>query len=243
MGYNSRAVVPRTDINGARKTFLTYVLAKTIVQYRYAIVSFGREWSPHSFPFRELVFAIVSIASDQTRFHSKPPLRCCQQQYGHDLHECQSDHMYEIPSTPWDDDWGVGPPRVGDDDWVGNIWPLLEFGSMSHLPYQVPGASPSETTYWIKDVLVSLAMVVDGRAITNAVEYCVYQSLASSSYGRTVRAPPADCKSISAGSQRWSTSSTWLRIAAWRLVRLSVSPRSCTTGSPISSTTKRGRAA
>lgn len=40
---------------------------------------------------------------------------------------------------------------------------------MSYHPDQAPGASPIMTTYWLKDVLVSLTRLVDGRAITNAV--------------------------------------------------------------------------
>ncbi|KAK7969318.1 hypothetical protein PG988_008391 [Apiospora saccharicola] len=198
IGYNSRAVAPRTDIDGARKTLFTYVLARNFVQYKDAIVSFGREWSPNSFPFRELAFAIVSIASHQMRFHSNPPLRFHEQHSGqcdrtckyceqdsddyerHSddcLRNCQMDHLYDVSELTCDDDFigcgrGCGPPRAG------NILPLLEFCSMSHFPDQVPGVSPTETTYWIKEVLVSLTTVVDGRAITNAVEYGV-------SHGRT----------------------------------------------------------
>ncbi|KAK7923093.1 hypothetical protein PG985_007164 [Apiospora marii] len=198
VGYNSRAVVPRTDIDGSRKTFFTYVLARIFVQYKEAIVSFGREWSVNSFPIRELAFAIVSIASGQTMFHPNPPLRCHEQhagrcdrdsgQSGWDSEEsdrgsdqyereCHMEHLYDVPTD--NDGWGFGPshsyPRAGDANWAGDILPLLEFGSMSHFAGQAPGASPSETTYWIKDVLVSLTMVVDGRAITNAVEYGVNQ--------------------------------------------------------------------
>ncbi|KAK8140526.1 F-box domain-containingprotein [Apiospora sp. TS-2023a] len=175
IGYRSRAVVPRTDIDGARKTFFTYLLARTIVQYKDAIVSFGREWSPDSFPFRELVFAIVSIASGETRFDIEPPIRCevlpaeiCE-------HECGLDHLYEIPRCSFVDGWNEGLAHAGDDFWPGDILPLLEFGSMSHLTDEAPGASPLETTYWIKDVLVSLTLVVDGGAIASAVTFGIGQ--------------------------------------------------------------------
>lgn len=72
LGYDFRLVAPRTDIAEAPKAFLTHVLAGTLIQYKDEIIRFGREWSPDSFPFRELTFALVSIASGQAKFHSFP---------------------------------------------------------------------------------------------------------------------------------------------------------------------------
>jgi hypothetical protein len=58
-------VTPRTNIEEAWKVFSTRVLAETLIKYKNEIIRFGREWSPGSFAFRELAFALISIASGQ----------------------------------------------------------------------------------------------------------------------------------------------------------------------------------
>ncbi|KAH8749861.1 hypothetical protein F5883DRAFT_228310 [Diaporthe sp. PMI_573] len=162
--YGFRLVSPRTKITEARKVFLTHVLARTLVEYKDEIIRFGREWSPDSFPFRELTFALVSIASGQAKFHSFPAQQCnprsCVWQ------GCKSNHLPESPG------WL-------DEEWAGDSAPLLEFGSMSHQPGEPPGASPTETMYWLEDVLVSLTLVIDGEAITKAVTWGLEQGRAN----------------------------------------------------------------
>ena len=74
--YDFRIVSPKTDIAEAQKAFVTQILADTISQYEMQIITFGKEWSPSSFPFRELTFALVSIASGQAKFHSFPAQEC-----------------------------------------------------------------------------------------------------------------------------------------------------------------------
>jgi len=160
IGYTFRVATPRTDIGEPWKAFLTYALAGAFVEYQNEIIRFGREWSADSFPFRELAFALVSIASGEVKFHSFPAQHCnprnCQ------WWDCRSNHL---PNSPG---WL-------DTMWAGDSAPLPEFGSMSHRPGDPPGASPTETMYWIKDVLVSLTVLVDGAAITNAVAWGVKQ--------------------------------------------------------------------
>lgn len=162
--YDFRLVTPRTDIAEARKAFLTHVLASTLIQYKDEIIRFGMEWSPDSFPFRELVFALVSIASGQAKFHSFPARPCkprtCQSW------DCESNHLHKLPG------WL-------DEEWTGDSAPLLEFGSLSHRPGEPPGASPTETIYWLEGVLVSLALVIDGEAITKAVTWGIEQGRAN----------------------------------------------------------------
>ncbi|KAJ5113162.1 hypothetical protein N7456_001696 [Penicillium angulare] len=75
-GYEFRITAPNTNITDARKAFLTEVLANTITRYKGDIVHLGAEWSPESFPFRELAFALVSIASDQVKFIELPTKTC-----------------------------------------------------------------------------------------------------------------------------------------------------------------------
>jgi hypothetical protein len=150
----------KTGIGEARTVFLTYVLANTLIEYKNEIIRFGREWSPDSFPFRELAFALVSIASGQAKFLSFPAQpcnpRCCSWQ------GCKSNHL---------------PKSAGwlDEKWAGDCAPLLEFGSMSHRPGDPPGISPAETMYWLEGVVVSLALVVDGAAVTNAATWGIKQ--------------------------------------------------------------------
>ncbi|PLN85269.1 hypothetical protein BDW42DRAFT_1827 [Aspergillus taichungensis] len=158
--YDYRLVTPRTNLAEARKTFLTHLLANTLIQYKDVFINFAMEWSPDSFPFRELAFALVSIASGQAKFHSFPARPCnprtCQSW------TCESDHLHK-------------PPGWLGEKWVGDSAPLLEFGSPSHRPGEPPGASPTETIYWCENVLVSLALVVDGEAITKAVTWGIEQ--------------------------------------------------------------------
>jgi hypothetical protein len=154
--YNFRVVEPRTDIGGAREVFLTLTLAEVFIGYTDEIIRFGREWSPDSFPFRELCFALVSIASGQTKFHSFPEQWCNARNCI--SWDCESRHLQESPG------WL-------DEEWAGDRAPLLEFGSMSHRPDEPPGASPVETMYWLEDVLVSLSLVIDGAAISKAVSW------------------------------------------------------------------------
>ncbi|KAJ4316281.1 hypothetical protein N0V84_007926 [Fusarium piperis] len=158
--YDFCTVAPKTNIGEARVAFLTYVLAKTLIEYKDEIVGFGGEWSPGSFPFRELVFALVSIASGQASYHSFPTQPCNPRSCSR--WNCNSNHLLE--STGW-----------LNEEWAGDRAPLLEFGSMSHRPGEPPGASLTETMYWLDDVLVSLVLVVDGEAITNAVTYGISQ--------------------------------------------------------------------
>ena len=73
--YTFRSVIASTDIKQAQKVFLTNLLAKVLVHYHREITRLGGEWSPGSFPFRELTFALISIASGQAKFHSFPAQR------------------------------------------------------------------------------------------------------------------------------------------------------------------------
>ncbi|KAL5051691.1 hypothetical protein BDW71DRAFT_193939 [Aspergillus fruticulosus] len=161
--YNFRLVTPRTGLAEGWKAFLTFIMASTLIEYKEEIIRFGMEWSPDSFPFRELAFALVSIASNQARFHSFPAQQCNPRTCPY--RDCHSKHLRRSPG------WL-------DEEWAGDSAPLLEFGSPSHRPGEPPGASPTETMYWLEDVLVSLALVIDGEAITKAVTWGIEQGRA-----------------------------------------------------------------
>ncbi|CAG8313226.1 unnamed protein product [Penicillium salamii] len=152
--------VPKITLQEARHTFLTCVLADTIIQYKDVILAFGREWIPESFVFRELAFALISIASNQVKFLSfpaqacDPRAACTQWPWG----SCKSNHLPKSPG------WL-------SEEWTGQPTPLLEFGTLSHQPGEPPGASPNDTTYWHEGVAVTLTLVADGEAIVRAAEW------------------------------------------------------------------------
>ncbi|UNI18433.1 hypothetical protein JDV02_004702 [Purpureocillium takamizusanense] len=144
---------PNINIKGAWSAFLTHALAKILKTYSPQIINFGREWSADSFPFRELMFALVSVASNQAKFHDHRGQQCQRQC-------CRSDRSLT--------------PSPVEDEWVGDSVPL-HFGSMSHRPGKPPGASPTEIIYWVGGVLVSLELVLDGKAVTKVVDWAVQQ--------------------------------------------------------------------
>ncbi|KAI0859796.1 hypothetical protein F4860DRAFT_481537 [Xylaria cubensis] len=166
LGYQCYVVAPKLDISEARKTFRISFLAEVLSQHKGPLIKLGMEWSPVSFPFRELTFALVSIASGTAGFFSFPAQQ-------------RSEDRYTVTQgDPWSwKDNGLsqdGKPRLYgflDKEWAGNHAPLLEFGSMSHRPGDAPGVSPAETMYWHEGVLVSLALRPDGEAITQAVSW------------------------------------------------------------------------
>ncbi|KAJ6187764.1 hypothetical protein N7519_002672 [Penicillium mononematosum] len=73
----------------------------------------------------------------------------------------------------------IRTPGWVDEVWAGDSAPLLEFGSPSHRPGEPPGASPMDTMYWLEDILVSLALVIDGEAITKAATWGIEQGRAN----------------------------------------------------------------
>ena len=91
--YDFRLVAPRINITEARKAFLTHILANTLIQYKDGIIRFGKEWVPDSFPFRELTFALISIASGQAKFHSFPAQLCSPQTC--QSWDCTSNHLHK----------------------------------------------------------------------------------------------------------------------------------------------------
>ena len=157
IGHASRAAVPRKLVRDARKAFLLHVLAEVFFEYECEIKNFGRQWSPDSFPFRELTFAFISIASSQASFRSSARDTFCS---GHPENEGILSHTL-------------------DADLATKMPPLLSFGSMYHRKDEPAGASPAETMYWFQGVVISLTLVVDGEAITEAADWGIAQGRAT----------------------------------------------------------------
>jgi len=117
--------------------------------------------------FRELMFVLVSMASNRAVFHdsgARPLPRSPSQQDGDDLSLVHDTRQVEQTRL--------------EDEWVGRDTPL-EFGSMFHRPGKPPGASPAETIYWLEGVLVSLELVPDGKAVTKPIRWGIERRHAS----------------------------------------------------------------
>ena len=111
------------------------VLYNFTSEFHRLLQQFLREWSPDSFIFREMVFAILSIASGQMRFQAGRWLQGCT----------------------------VEPYLVMADLEVlqGNPRLLPMFAKGFHRPDHEPGSSPVETMYWFDGVLIGLAATID----------------------------------------------------------------------------------
>ena len=70
-----REVQPKLRLNRGQ-VFLGLSFITLCGQYLHVFTSFALEWSPDDFIFRELAFAIISLASGQVRFHSFPQQDC-----------------------------------------------------------------------------------------------------------------------------------------------------------------------
>ncbi|KAJ5340986.1 hypothetical protein N7541_010110 [Penicillium brevicompactum] len=156
---NFRIVAPKINLEEARTSFLTCVLADTVLQHRDVLLAYGLDFTPDSFFFREFIFALVSIASDQAKFHSFPAQSCNSRACINRPPElCASNHLPRSPG------WLT-------KEWTGQEDPLMEFGSLSHRPGEPQGVSPAETTYWHETVLISLSLVADGEAVLRAANW------------------------------------------------------------------------
>ncbi|KAI0549749.1 hypothetical protein F4679DRAFT_545446 [Xylaria curta] len=165
LGYQHHVVAPKLDIREAYKLFRIRFLVNVLSTYRDRLIKLGMEWSPVSFPFRELNFALVSIASGTAGFFSFPA-----QEPGRSGANRGDPRSWGLHPTPPDDNL-PRPCGFLDKEWAGSHAPLLVFGSMSHKPGDAPGVSPAETMYWLEDVLVSLTLRPNGEAITQAVSW------------------------------------------------------------------------
>ena len=136
--------------DSVQMTISMRVLYNFTSKFHGLLEGYLREWSPESFIFREMVFAILSIASGQMRFQAGDWLQ------GH----------------------RIEPYLVMDDHEVrqGNPRLLPIFPKGFHRPDHEPGSSPAETMYWFDGVLIGLAAMIDDPtqrevAVANLVRF------------------------------------------------------------------------
>jgi hypothetical protein len=68
-------VTPKVQIGDIRKHWLMRVIAEIMSEDSETIHDFGREWAPESFPFRELTFALLWVASGKADIESRMDIR------------------------------------------------------------------------------------------------------------------------------------------------------------------------
>ncbi|OAA53583.1 hypothetical protein SPI_09290 [Niveomyces insectorum RCEF 264] len=159
----------RTQLDAPDKVWRACVAADVWSVYGQDIACLGRQWYPHDLPFRELAFALVSLAAGLTAFRSfhrsnpdKPDVPACHPRFCENW-TCNGEHLDRNPG--WlGQEWLVGGDRTQS--------PLLTFCSPAHRTGRPPGTASPETKYWLNDdVLVCLTLVVDGAAITEAMRW------------------------------------------------------------------------
>lgn len=132
------------------------VFQKITAPYASHFWKYVPEWGHENFAFREVAFAILSLAAGQYRLDN--PNRFC----GHRKKHASSGYLL---------DRGTGSES--------KLMPL--FGSGCHRPGQEPGSAPSSSIYWFENVLVSLVpdtvleedaeVAVAEAAVAKVVEY------------------------------------------------------------------------
>ncbi|KAJ3493940.1 hypothetical protein NLG97_g4408 [Lecanicillium saksenae] len=153
-GTAATRVVPKSDLHSGRDVFLAHAIAKVFRTYHRSITRFGLEWERDSFVLRELVFAIVSIASGEADFSSA----VCTRQYCFPGIE-ENDTGVHV-------DWQRPCFENGE---LGTLEPLATFDTFYHRKGQAPGAAPGQYLYWMKGVVINICTTVDGEAIEEAI--------------------------------------------------------------------------
>jgi hypothetical protein len=148
--HSSEILVPR-------EALLLTTFSITHGQYRMLLDQSVLEWTPECFSFRELAFAILSIAAGEVTFESP---RALDRNYG-------KEGYYLIPDTSL---------KEGQH----SLLPL--FLHECHLPGVEPGSAPKNTTYWFSNVFIYLASRIDlahveEAAVAGVVEAGLAQGL------------------------------------------------------------------
>ncbi|KAL4943355.1 hypothetical protein BDV06DRAFT_139357 [Aspergillus oleicola] len=145
--------------NTSRETILIRAISEACHKYRTLIDRFYREWKSTSFVFRELAFAILSIAAGEIAFQAPD-----------DLNErFKEEGFYFIPSN---------------EDPDGQQALLPRFLHESHQPGACPGSAPQSNPFWLGNVLVYLTsrakdVEVEKVAIATIVDRGLSQGLTS----------------------------------------------------------------
>ncbi|PYH84430.1 hypothetical protein BO82DRAFT_399674 [Aspergillus uvarum CBS 121591] len=143
------------DISFLRESFLASTFTRFQGHYRDLLDGSYLEWSPTDFPFREIAYAIVSLATGAVSFASPGSLDANHKKEGYYLVHGEKSSYSEFLSLR---------PTL-----------LPRFLHESHHPGVGSGSAPRQTTYWSDSVLVHLVTGLDRvdieeAAIAEAVE-------------------------------------------------------------------------
>ena len=136
------------DISETRELLLNATFSLTTGQYREVLDGYILEWEPTHFSFREIAFAVLSIAAGAVTFEC--------------IRNFDQNHL------------GEGYYLVRGNvspDLTASCHPatiLPRFLHESHLPGVQPGSAPEGRMYWFRNVLVYLASRLDSVEIEEA---------------------------------------------------------------------------
>ena len=134
-----KMVTPKTSIDamGAHRQHLLLATFKTVQQtYREVLERYILQWNPDGFSFREMAFAILSLATGEVAFECPKVLNRNHRDEGY----------YVIP------DKKLQPQKQKL---------LPQFLYENHVPGVEPGSAPLESTFWFGNVLVYLKSRLD----------------------------------------------------------------------------------
>ena len=104
--------------------------------YQWLLDGYILRWNPDCFSFREIAFALLSLAAGEVIFECKDTLN----------KNYESDGYFLVPDKSLKDNQQKLLPR---------------FLSETHLPGKEPGSAPTSTSFWLGNVLVYLASRLD----------------------------------------------------------------------------------
>ncbi|PYI12452.1 hypothetical protein BO78DRAFT_301631 [Aspergillus sclerotiicarbonarius CBS 121057] len=129
------------DLSDTRESLLNTTFSLIKDQYREVLGGYVLEWEPNHFPFREIAFAVISIAAGEVSFE------CV-----HNLDRNHREEGYYLVR-------GNGSPGFTASCHPPTVLPRFLYES--HLPGVQPGSAPEGRMYWFSNVLVSLASRLD----------------------------------------------------------------------------------
>ncbi|PWY95056.1 hypothetical protein BO94DRAFT_530944 [Aspergillus sclerotioniger CBS 115572] len=136
------------DISVTRESLLDATFSLINDQYRELLDGYVLEWEPSHFAFREIAFAVLSVAAGEVSFEC--------------IRNFDQNHIGE---GYYLDRRNVSPSLTAS---CHPVTILPRFLYESHLPGVRPGSAPEGRMYWLKNVLVYLASGLDSVEVEEA---------------------------------------------------------------------------
>ena len=133
-GFNIKTVTPKNSVASVSapcQHIWMNAFDRIRATYSYLLTRYISSWAPEEFSFREMAFAILSLATGEVSFECPEVLDRRKKEEGYFL----------IPDAK------LRPPQQKL---------LPRFLEESHIPGVEPGSAPKKTTFWLNNVLVYL---------------------------------------------------------------------------------------